>query len=65
MTQNKNSINTKITCFGELFSENNVQYIVPFFQRGYMWRKNEWEDLLQDISNFIFPGFHRPAHNLI
>ncbi len=54
MKQGKSSINTKITCFGDLFKDNNTQYRVPFFQRGYVWQRNDWDILFQDISTFIF-----------
>lgn len=35
----------------ELFSpESNTKYIVPKYQREYSWRKENWEDLLNDIT---------------
>ena len=30
--------------------ENNFKYEVPFFQRPYVWTKDNWEDLLNDLS---------------
>lgn len=33
-----------------LFSKN-ISYIVPRYQRGYVWDKKNWDDLIRDIFN--------------
>ena len=38
--------------FRELFNQN-VSFIVPFFQRGYAWEKRQWDALFQDIEEQI------------
>lgn len=30
--------------------KSNAEYIIPFFQRPYVWGKDEWEDLLATLS---------------
>lgn len=30
--------------------DNNFKFEVPFFQRPYVWNKDNWEDLLDDLS---------------
>jgi len=38
--------------FRELFTQN-VQFVIPFFQRGYAWEKKQWDALFQDIEEQI------------
>jgi uncharacterized protein with ParB-like and HNH nuclease domain len=38
--------------FRELFNQN-VSFVVPFFQRGYAWDKRQWDALFQDIDEQI------------
>jgi len=38
--------------FRELFNQN-VQFVIPFFQRGYAWEKRQWDALFQDIEEQI------------
>jgi len=30
--------------------ENNFKFVVPFFQRPYVWTKDNWQDLLDDLT---------------
>jgi uncharacterized protein with ParB-like and HNH nuclease domain len=34
------------------FLGNEYSVKIPFFQRGYVWEKKNWEDLLEDLFNF-------------
>jgi len=38
--------------FRELFDQN-VSFVIPFFQRGYAWEKRQWDSLFQDIEEQI------------
>ena len=38
--------------FRELFNQN-VQFVIPFFQRGYAWEKRQQDALFQDIEDQI------------
>jgi uncharacterized protein with ParB-like and HNH nuclease domain len=38
--------------FRELFDQN-VSFVIPFFQRGYAWEKRQWDALFQDIEEQI------------
>jgi uncharacterized protein with ParB-like and HNH nuclease domain len=38
--------------FRDLFNQN-VSFVIPFFQRGYAWEKKQWDALLQDIEEQI------------
>ena len=40
--------------FEQLF-KNNIQFEVPFFQRGYVWEKRHWDQLFNDIEEQILP----------
>lgn len=40
------------TTFRQLF-QNKIQFIIPFFQRGYAWDKDQWKQLFEDIENEI------------
>lgn len=40
--------------FEELL-RNNVQFIIPFFQRGYVWQQKEWKQLFDDINAHVVP----------
>lgn len=44
-------IKVKKTNFIKLFKDKNFN--IPPFQRGYVWKKNEWNDLLNDIKNIL------------
>ncbi len=46
------SSNVKNRCFEEMF-KGNVQYIIPFFQRGYVWETKQWKQLFEDINEKI------------
>ncbi len=49
---NKMSQSVQKTSFRELF-ENNIQFVIPFFQRGYAWNKDQWKQLFDDIDEEI------------
>jgi uncharacterized protein with ParB-like and HNH nuclease domain len=38
--------------FRELFNQN-VSFEIPFFQRGYVWEKRQWDGLFQSIEEQI------------
>lgn len=40
--------------FEELFKPN-IQFEIPFFQRGYAWEKKHWDQLFNDINEQIIP----------
>jgi len=51
--------------FGKVLS-NNVPYVIPRYQRKYVWGIKEWNDLLEDIlislenvpeNGSLFPHF--------
>ncbi len=44
----------KVFGFADLLKESNTQYVVPFFQRGYVWKKPNWDELFNDVMNNIF-----------
>lgn len=33
----------------------NIQFEIPFFQRGYAWEKKHWDQLFDDIEEQIRP----------
>ena len=35
--------------FGEVFDIPNVEYEIPFFQRGYVWDSEKWVELLEEV----------------
>jgi len=37
--------------FIQLFKKGN--FIIPAYQRGYVWQKNEWEDFYNDVVNIV------------
>lgn len=39
--------------FREILDPSNNQYIIPFFQRGFVWNKTSWEGLFNDILEAI------------
>lgn len=41
--------NVITTTFRELF-KNRIQFVIPFFQRGYAWDKTQWKQLFDDIE---------------
>lgn len=44
--------NVITTTFRQLF-ESRIQFVIPFFQRGYAWDKTQWKQLFDDIENEI------------
>ena len=50
------SSGVKKMSFHDIFGEK-VQYEIPFFQRGYSWEKENWEQLLNDIQENILDEF--------
>ena len=40
------------TSFRKLFA-GNIQFIIPFFQRGYAWKQEQWKQLFDDINDEI------------
>lgn len=40
------------TSFRKLF-EGNIQFVIPFFQRGYAWKQEQWKQLFDDIDDEI------------
>ena len=43
--------------FGEVFSRPNFCYEIPFFQRGYVWNKVNWNELLKEVILEEICGF--------
>lgn len=41
--------NYKEKSFGDVFKVPNTQYEIPFFQRGYVWNKDKWNELLYEV----------------
>ena len=37
----------------EQLLKNNIQFEIPFFQRGYAWEKKHWKQLFEDIEEKI------------
>lgn len=35
------------------FFHGKMQYIVPFFQRSYVWNEENWDTLWEHISNIL------------
>ena len=35
------------------FFSNNYQYVIPFFQRAYVWKEENWAELLSDIEEEV------------
>jgi len=40
------------TSFRKLFA-GNIQFVIPFFQRGYAWKQEQWKQLFDDINDEI------------
>ncbi len=40
--------------FRSIFSFD-IQFEIPFFQRGYAWERRQWDQLLEDINDHIIP----------
>ncbi|MCC7103435.1 MAG: DUF262 domain-containing protein [Fimbriimonadaceae bacterium] len=38
--------------FADLF-KGRVQFVIPFFQRGYAWQRRNWDDLFTDLQDEI------------
>jgi uncharacterized protein with ParB-like and HNH nuclease domain len=34
----------------DIFADNNIKYLIPKYQREYIWNKENWEELLNDIQ---------------
>ena len=50
-----NSIKVETSSFRELFTDSNkIIYEVPFFQRGYVWGKDQWSNLHSKIREEVF-----------
>lgn len=39
--------------FREILDPSNNQFIIPFFQRGFVWEKTSWEGLFNDIIEAV------------
>ena len=35
--------------FRELLDPNSTQFVIPFFQRGFVWKKDNWAGLFRDV----------------
>lgn len=46
------------TSFRKLF-EGNIQFVIPFFQRGYAWKQEQWRQLFDDINDEIINELNR------
>lgn len=40
------------TTFRRLLA-SNIQFVIPFFQRGYAWSQEQWKQLFDDIDDEI------------
>jgi len=51
--------------FHSLF-RNNIQFQIPFFQRGYAWEKKHWQQLFEDIEERIISdlGFETDLNDI-
>ncbi len=58
----------------EQLLKENVSYVIPFFQREFSWRKDDWDDFIEDTFNvmkhkkgyfFGFMTFKKPVNNEI
>ncbi|RTQ47893.1 DUF262 domain-containing protein [Hymenobacter gummosus] len=50
--------------FAMIFA-GNVRYEIPFFQRGYAWEREQWDQLLFDLEENVLDAdatLHRPEH---
>ena len=52
MSELENNVSNRT--FAELF-KHNVQFEIPFFQRGYVWGKPHWDQLFVDIKEQVIP----------
>ena len=55
--------------FGDVFKVPNVEYEIPFFQRGYVWGENKWKELLDEVivsevCEITEPSIHRKDKRL-
>jgi len=46
--------------FIQLFEKGN--FVIPTYQRGYVWQKNEWEDFYNDVVNIVELKKYRVEH---
>ena len=62
-------IGNKQETLESLFSKSGSKYVIPFFQREFSWKKDDWEDFLDDLLKskvlnrghfFGFMTFKRP-----
>ena len=44
-------LSVKKSNFIQLFRKGN--FSIPTYQRGYVWKKNEWEDFYNDVQNIV------------
>ena len=35
------------------FFSNNYQYVIPFFQRAYVWKEENWAEILSDVDEEV------------
>ena len=54
IANNQDELRPIVTDLAKLIKESKTQYKVPFFQRGYVWRKDKWKKLLDNIRDEIF-----------
>lgn len=52
MSELENNVANKT--FEQLF-RSDVQFEIPFFQRGYVWEKKHWDQLFVDIDEQVIP----------
>ena len=41
----------EINVLEELFSENNIKYVIPLYQRAFAWKDTEIYQLIEDIED--------------
>lgn len=44
-------LTVKKTTFYDFFTKGD--FVIPAYQRGYVWQKNEWDDFYNDIKNIV------------
>ena len=38
---------------GNLLLNKNLTFVIPPYQRGYRWKSDRWQNLIQDILNKV------------